>query len=122
MPYIAYVYLGLLPVMSIATLAFFAVDKKNSSREGRGRVPEIVLLPVQLRRSPRCIYRDVRTAAQNQSRYQISLFCDPVAVPRCSGGSGGADGHAAVLKGGTRNIWHVPTNSRTVAASAKTSV
>ena len=44
MPYIAYVYLGLLPVMSIATLAFFAVDKKNSSREGRGRVPEIVLL------------------------------------------------------------------------------
>ncbi len=44
MPYIAYVYLGLLPVMSIITLAFFAVDKKNSSREGKGRVPEIVLL------------------------------------------------------------------------------
>lgn len=44
MPYIAYAYLGLLAIMSILTLCFFAADKHNSSREGKGRVPEIVLL------------------------------------------------------------------------------
>ncbi len=75
MPYIAYVYLGLLPVMSIATLAFFAVDQEKlfprGKRAGPGDRPAV---PVQLRRSPRRTYRDVRTAAQNQSRYQISLF------------------------------------------------
>ncbi len=39
-----YVYFALLAVMSLITLICFAVDKKNSSKEGRGRMPEIVLL------------------------------------------------------------------------------
>lgn len=44
MQYIPYVYFGLLLLMSIVTLIFFASDKHNSSRDGKGRVPEIVLL------------------------------------------------------------------------------
>ena len=39
-----YVYFALLAVMSLITLICFVVDKKNSSKEGRGRMPEIVLL------------------------------------------------------------------------------
>lgn len=44
MKYIPYIYFGLLVVMSILTLSFFAYDKRNSSRDGKGRIPEIVLL------------------------------------------------------------------------------
>lgn len=44
MQYIPYIYFGLLLLMSIITLVFFAADKHNSSRDGKGRVPEIVLL------------------------------------------------------------------------------
>ncbi len=44
MQYIPYIYFGLLLLMSIITLVFFASDKHNSSRDGKGRVPEIVLL------------------------------------------------------------------------------
>lgn len=40
----AYVYFALLAVMSLITLICFAADKKNASKEGRGRMPEIVLL------------------------------------------------------------------------------
>ena len=39
-----YVYFALLAVMSLITLICFAVDKKNASKEGQGRMPEIVLL------------------------------------------------------------------------------
>ena len=39
-----YGYFALLAVVSLITLICFAVDKKNSSKEGRGRMPEIVLL------------------------------------------------------------------------------
>ena len=38
------VYLIILGVMSIITLAAYAIDKKNSSNEANGRTPEIVLL------------------------------------------------------------------------------
>ena len=38
------VYLIILGVMSVITLAAYAIDKKNSSRESNGRTPEIVLL------------------------------------------------------------------------------
>jgi uncharacterized membrane protein YsdA (DUF1294 family) len=41
---VAYVYFAVLLAMSVITLIFFAADKKNSSREGKGRIPEIVLL------------------------------------------------------------------------------
>lgn len=44
MKHIPYVYFGLLLVMSIITLSVFAYDKHNSSRDGKGRIPEIVLL------------------------------------------------------------------------------
>lgn len=44
MQYIPYIYFGLLLLMSIITLVFFVADKHNSSRDGKGRVPEIVLL------------------------------------------------------------------------------
>jgi uncharacterized membrane protein YsdA (DUF1294 family) len=39
-----YLYLALLVIMSLISLICFAVDKKNSSKEGRDRMPEIVLL------------------------------------------------------------------------------
>ncbi len=39
-----YVYFALLAVVSLITLICFAVDKKNASKEGQGRMPEIVLL------------------------------------------------------------------------------
>lgn len=39
-----YVYFALLAVVSLITLICFALDKKNASKEGRGRMPEIVLL------------------------------------------------------------------------------
>lgn len=38
------VYTCILGVMSLLTLIFFAVDKRNSSDERNGRIPEIVLL------------------------------------------------------------------------------
>ena len=38
------IYLIILGVMSVITLAAYAIDKKNSSRESNGRTPEIVLL------------------------------------------------------------------------------
>ena len=38
------VYLIILGVMSVITLAAYAIDKKNSSNEANGRTPEIVLL------------------------------------------------------------------------------
>lgn len=44
MKYLPYIYFGFLLLMSLITLCAFAKDKKNSSREGRGRTPEIVLL------------------------------------------------------------------------------
>lgn len=38
------IYLILLAVMSVITLATYAIDKKNSANEANGRIPEIVLL------------------------------------------------------------------------------
>ena len=38
------IYLIILGVMSVITLAAYAIDKKNSSNEANGRTPEIVLL------------------------------------------------------------------------------
>lgn len=38
------IYLGILAGMSLLTFLAFAVDKRNSSKEGKGRTPEIVLL------------------------------------------------------------------------------
>lgn len=38
------VYFAILGVMSLITLLAFAKDKQNSSNEGNGRTPEIVLL------------------------------------------------------------------------------